>query len=171
MCIGLFLIFLAASGLLYISELIEEHAKAAKYYGQRGIYASAVIQIFQISSFIVLLLGHHSLTRASMHNGLPSYNTNDVFNHLSRPLPPKLLQYLAAHQPGIPCLHRILCSRRRGSFRVVLPLLPHDFSIPRASSEIRSRQSNAPSWLQGNCDILWSMRVVGPALPLLEPQR
>ncbi|KAG6833957.1 hypothetical protein H0H87_007968 [Tephrocybe sp. NHM501043] len=28
-----------ASGLLYVSELIEEHSRAAKVYGQRGIYA------------------------------------------------------------------------------------------------------------------------------------
>jgi len=34
-----------ASGLLYVSELIEEHSRAAKLYGQRGIYTIVVLHI------------------------------------------------------------------------------------------------------------------------------
>ncbi|KAF9054981.1 DUF396-domain-containing protein [Hymenopellis radicata] len=40
-----FVIMSLASGLLYVSELIEEHAKVAKYYGQRGIYAIIVLHV------------------------------------------------------------------------------------------------------------------------------
>ncbi|KIY69756.1 DUF396-domain-containing protein [Cylindrobasidium torrendii FP15055 ss-10] len=39
-----FVILSLASGLLYISELIEEHAKVAKYYGQKGIYVIIGLQ-------------------------------------------------------------------------------------------------------------------------------
>jgi len=40
-----FLVLSVASGLLWISELIEEHSKAAKLIGKRGIYAIILIHI------------------------------------------------------------------------------------------------------------------------------
>ncbi|KAK0206754.1 transmembrane adaptor Erv26-domain-containing protein [Desarmillaria ectypa] len=40
-----FVIFALASGLLYISELIEEHSRLAKNIGQRGIYAIICLHV------------------------------------------------------------------------------------------------------------------------------
>ena len=45
------ILVLPASGLLYVSELIEEHSRPAKQIGQRGIYVCHIHTPFDNASF------------------------------------------------------------------------------------------------------------------------
>ena len=113
-------VHMTASGLLYASELIEEHSRLAKTVGQRSVYVRNVHIFFHNPKTEGLVnLDNCDTSRFILLHGPPAFAADIILHHLSPRLPSKLLQYLAFHFPHFNNIPRILRSRYCRSFRLV----------------------------------------------------
>ena len=114
---------LIASGLLWLSELIEEHSRLAKVVGKRCIW----VRLFLKSPICVRSVnnnhahtGHHLNTCPIGIHRLLALSQARVLHTLPRHLPAKFLQLVASHPPLLPIIRRVMHSCRRRPFHVVL---------------------------------------------------
>lgn len=111
-----------ASGLLYISELIEEHSRLAKLIGQRGTYVCTHSPLWPARFTPVLLDCHHSPSVALYHRFSPPA-PDDILNHLPHGVFAELFVTLASHLPVVLFFHCFVHHGHPQSFSVVPPFL------------------------------------------------
>jgi hypothetical protein len=112
-----------ASGLLWLSELIEEHSKFAKVVGKKCILVRLCLKSRPCARSVnnIMPTGHHLDTRlVGIHRFLAS-SQDRVLHTLSRCIPAKFLRLMASHPPFLPVIRRVVHSGRRRPFYVVLP--------------------------------------------------
>jgi hypothetical protein len=114
---------LTASGLLWLSELIEEHSKFAKVVGKRCIFVrlSQKSQPCARSVNNITPTGHHINTRLIGIHRFLAPSQDRVLHTLPRYIPAKFLRLMASHPPFLPIIRRVMHSRRHRPFYVVLP--------------------------------------------------
>lgn len=152
-----------ASGLYYLSELVEEHTVFAKKFLTRLIYAVISVQVLlclidgfpfwlsllSIVSHVVYLGNMRRFPIVKLSDPLFVTSCGTGFSHLQASL----------NADG---RYR---SRAAKSLGLVHTLLHLDtYVLPRVP--IRPLQS---PYVHGNCIILWALRVAGPILPLRLP--
>jgi Transmembrane adaptor Erv26 len=106
-----YMVYMTASGLLYASELIEEHSRLAKMIGQRSVYVRywpLVIKKPQTERLVNLDYCDTSWT--ILLRRPPAFTADIILHHLSPCIPSKLLQYLAVDFPHLNNIPRILRS-------------------------------------------------------------
>lgn len=118
-----------ASGLLYISELIEEYSRLAKLIGQRGTYVCTVSPLSR-TLFTSGLLDYHYSARVALCHRFSPPAPDDVLNHLPHSIFTKLLDPLAAHLAVFRFVHYFLCDGYRKSLSMV-----HSFLSPCSRCE------------------------------------
>jgi len=115
-----------ASGLLYVSELVEEHSRLAKVVGQRGIYVRS--QLLYYLTF--LPAGNRADHNCPSHYPiLLRFTTvlpHGILDLMPHCLPPELLLIVAPYLPVVHFLPRVLRLRDFRPFPVVLLLFPHN---------------------------------------------
>jgi hypothetical protein len=167
-----------ASGLLWISELIEEYSRLAKRWGQRGVYVRRIHSFRPIAgfspmavlSFSLSLTGHHRTTpHLLVHRQLTTLQ-DPLLRLLPPRLPPKLLSSLAPHLAHLPVLPRVLRLGRSESLHLVLLLLSAGAggapSCAPSVRETRIRPSSTYVWRDR--DVLHALRMDRP--PVLVPK-
>jgi len=114
---------LTASGLLWLSELIEEHSKLAKVVGKRCIFVRLSLKSRPCARSVdnTTPTGHHLNTRLIGIHRFIAPSQDRVLHTLPRCIPAKFLQLLASHPPFLPIIRRVMHSGRRRPFYVVLP--------------------------------------------------
>lgn len=116
-------VFFTASGLLYLSELIEEHSRLAKLVGQRSTYVSLVLRLSNVRVVEPFSLsGNHTNACHSLLYRLIASAPNSLLGILSRRLPPKSVAHVAIHLADFPILPCVVRLGRCGPFCVVLLL-------------------------------------------------
>lgn len=116
---------LQASGLLYISELIEEHSRPAKLIGQRGTYVRTPSLFSRLTSH--LPLGYHCLACVALCHRCTSPPPDHILGHLPHSVFAEFLRQLASH---LPIFTFIYCVLRHGHHK---PLsMVHPFLSPRS---------------------------------------
>jgi hypothetical protein len=113
-----------ASGLLWLSELIEEHSKFAKVVGKRCIFVRLVPEESRPCARSVNNItptGHHLNTRLIGIHRFVAPSQDRVLHTLPRYIPAKFLRLVASHPPFLPIIRRVMRSGRRRPFYVVLP--------------------------------------------------
>lgn len=152
-----------------MSELIEEHSRAAKYYGQTGTYVfhSRLPTSFKPEQ----LLGHHIPASTALLDRIASFHSDVVLRRMPYRLPPKLLPYMASHLAFIPSIHFLVHPRGHRPLPVVLLLLSPGHRIPRAGSPIRSAKCCPTIGFQGNRILLRDLRLARTTLPFLKSER
>ena len=80
----------AASGLLWISELIEEHSRVAKVWGQRGIYVSNNLDVLNFYADFGDASDHHSCPHLAIFLRFPPWAPHPVLDRVPHRVPAKL---------------------------------------------------------------------------------
>lgn len=114
---------LAASGLLWLSELIEERSKFAKVVGKRCIFVRLSLKSRPCAQSVdnITPTGHHLNTRLIGIHGFLAPSQDRVLHTLPRHVPAKFLRLVASHPPFLPVIRRVMHSSRHRPFYVVLP--------------------------------------------------
>lgn len=122
-----------ASGLLWLSELIEEHSRAAKSFGQRGIYVRVIFILENTNTFSsACALGDHRASRPPVLLRLAALTPSPIFDRVPHRLPPKLHPPMASSVSDIYHIPRILRHGHRRPLPVVLLLRSRD---PRRTTQ------------------------------------
>jgi hypothetical protein len=155
-----------ASGLLYISELIEEHSRPAKVIGQRGIYVSGMPSFQAFSD--ACIIDNHCATLCVVPHRFLSIPTHPVLRLMSCCLPAKFLKFLAYDLFVLGLVYQLLRLGHCRPLPLVLVLLPRRAGISTLpSSLLIAPRTQFPR----HRNVLWSLCVVGPAVPFPQPQR
>jgi len=105
---------LTASGLLWLSELIEEHSRLAKVVGKRCIFVRLSLNNRQCArSTNNMHTGYHIDTRLAGIHRFPSPSQNRILHTLPLHIPAKLLGLMASHPTFLPIIRRIMHPCRR----------------------------------------------------------
>lgn len=156
-----------ASGLLWISELIEEHSRLAKTIGQRCIYVSPPES--RSARYIPNLpAGHHTGPLSSILLRLVTPQTHPILCVLPLRLSAELHTNMAVHLSHVAQLLRLVCSRGDRPLPVVL-LFRADHSGSKTQSPplvSGTRAIASYSQLRGHRDVLRDMRLVGTSVPV-----
>ena len=114
---------LTASGLLWLSELIEEHSKFAKVVGKRCIYVRLSLKSRPCARSVdnIAPTGHHLNTRLIGIHRFLAPSQDRVLHTLPRHIPAKFLRLVASHPPFLAIIRRVMHSSHRRPFYVVLP--------------------------------------------------
>ena len=83
-------LIIAASGLLYASELIEEHSRLAKMIGQRSVYV-CIWPIFIKQNWMLVNLDNCDTSRSILLYRPLTFTADNILHHLPPCLPSKLL--------------------------------------------------------------------------------
>lgn len=110
---------ITASGLLYASELIEEHSRLAKVIGQRSVYVPISTYFHQETLTEIVNLDNCDTSRSILLYRPITFNADNILHHLPPCLPSKLLQYLAMDFPHLNNISLILRSRYWRPFYLV----------------------------------------------------
>jgi hypothetical protein len=130
-----------ASGLLYVSELIEEHSRLAKIIGQRGTY---VRELFSCKdNYLTWREGNNSIAHPPLHFRLSPLITNTLLYSLPHRLPAKLLQHVATYLTLVLVICCIMCSCNLGPLYLVFLLLAHH---PGGKAYIASVSESNPTF-------------------------
>ena len=135
-------LIIAASGLLYASELIEEHSRLAKMIGQRSVYV-CIWPIFIKQNWMLVNLDNCDTSRSILLYRPLTFTADNILHYLSPCLPSKLLQYLANDFPHLDNISLILRSRYCRPFYLVF--LFHKSDQQCTSLEDVSRGSSCDS--------------------------
>lgn len=119
-----------ASGLLYVSELIEEHSRLAKLIGQRGTHVCTLSSLSLSRTLTSVLLDYHYFARIALCQRFSPPAPNDILNRLPYSIFAELLVPLAAHLPVFHFIHCFLCDGYHESLSVV-----HSLLSPRSRCE------------------------------------
>lgn len=142
---------MVASGLLWLAELIEEHSRHAKTVGIRAIYVSdppfnvtlRPASVVWTSPRPTLISGHHSPSHLARFHRLSPHPTHPLIHLRPFGLPLQLLLLVAVHFPNFTSIPRIMCSRHRRPFHLVLPFLGQSQrgeTVPNAKIPVRRRE-------------------------------
>ena len=116
----------SASGLLWLSELIEEHSRLAKTLGERSIYVSISHSGSCCKNRLKDALDHHRTALSSVLDGLLPFEAHRVLRCLPGGLPAELHSQLANDLLIFAQLRLVLRHGYCEPFHVVLLLLaPH----------------------------------------------
>lgn len=150
-----------ASGLLYVSELIEEHSRLAKQTGQRGIYVCH-IHTPLMHCLTMIQSDRDFFSRCIILHRLASISPDYLLYHLPHCLPPEFLAYLATHITLIASLHCFLHTGYCGPLHMVLPLLA--FYTSGEISQESSGQRVDGTRIHWNCVLLRYLCVAGTSV-------
>jgi Transmembrane adaptor Erv26 len=164
-----------ASGLLWLSELIEEHSKLAKILGKKGIYVCCLSLWFTNPAYAQPLpntTGHNLDTHFACAHRCSPLSQDCIFHILPRHIPAKFFAFMARHLPYFLIIRRILRPRRRGPFHVVLPFrTPHPRGPSGGAQSISRRARGKGTYFWRHGYVFWAVCVVGPIISFLEPER
>lgn len=98
-----------ASGLLWLSELIEEHSRTAKSLGQRGIYVRVINILKDMNAFsYVCTLGDHRPSRPPVFLRLAALTPSPILDRVPHRLSSKLHSSMASSVSDVCHIPRIL---------------------------------------------------------------
>ena len=154
--------------MLYISELIEEHARIAKLIGQRGTYVG-VLPFFSSGDHPYCFLARHPVSRPLIYLRLIASATHTIFYPMSRSVLAKFLEHVARHILVISILHCFVHSRCFKSLHVVHVFLS-DFTGGETNLFKISWTNRGGTWFRRYCDILWDLRLACPSVLVPESE-
>jgi hypothetical protein len=109
--------------------------------------------------------GHNFDTHIACPHRCPPPSKDCILDILPCRILAECLTLMARHFPFLPNIHRILHSRRRGPFHVVLPFYTHHTRGSAGGAQSISRRTHGKVthfWRHG--DVFWVVRVAGPVV-------
>ena len=161
-----------ASGLLWLSELIEEHSRIAKIVGKKGIYVCSLRYKLSLRLSPLNSTGYNLDTHIACAHRCPPLSQDCIFDILPCRILAKCLALMARHFPFLIIIHRILHPRRRGPFHVVLPFYTHHTRGSAGSAQNISWRAGGKDthfWRHG--DVFWAVRVADSVISFPQPER
>ncbi len=161
-----------ASGLLWLSELIEEHSRTAKSLGQRGIYVRVINILKDMNAFsYVRALGDHRPSRPLVFLRLAALTPSPILDRVPHRLSSKLHSSMASSVSDVCHIPRILRYGHRRPLPVVLLLRSrHPRRTAQSTAVLWIAQSNQRSRIRRYRYILWHLRLACAVIPLPYPQ-
>lgn len=158
-----------ASGLLYLSELIEEHSRVAKLVGERGIYVCVFNNVRRFANG-PMFTGNNRASCATVPGRLAASVARRVLRGLSRCLSSKLFCHLARDLTYIDLLRIILRFGYSRPLPLVLPLFSPG-ELQQAREDVPGNRRSILIRLRRNCNILRAVCLACPSVPFPKSQR